>query len=112
MSFSSDTPPAEPFSWAEELRRVSQAVSRKRPGTSGTQKQIFYFLFWTALSCQLGITVRIGRKPENATPWREIGPDEDFPADIGEENLVILRRLRTIPPPSAAICWGTNSSRC
>ena len=97
MSFSSDNPPAEPFSWAEELRRVSQAVSRKRPRTSGTQKQVFYFLFWTSLSCQAGITVRIGRKPENAVPWREIGPDEDFPADLGEENTAILRQLLVTP---------------
>ncbi len=96
-TFSEEEYSAAPtFSWAEELRRVSLAVSRKRPGPSA-HKQLFYFLFWTELSREFGVIVREGRKPESALPWQEISPDDDLSGTVSDEDAQILRLLLTLP---------------
>ena len=54
------------LSWAEELRRVSLAVSQSGSRPSSSRTQLFYLLHWTPGASGFGITVHRGRDLEEA----------------------------------------------
>ena len=80
------------LSWAEELRRVSVAVSKT--GRVVGRNLLFYFLHWTPDLCHFGVTVHKGREPESAHEWWSIDRALDKPPHfVGDEDLAILRLL-------------------
>ncbi|MDR2112334.1 MAG: helicase, partial [Candidatus Accumulibacter sp.] len=60
------------LSWAEELRRVSQAVSRNGGKPQTSRHRLFYLLHWTSDASRFGITVHRGRDLEDAAVWWDI----------------------------------------
>ncbi len=54
------------MSWADELRRVSLAVSQSGSRSTSSRNQIFYLLHWTPGASCFGITVHRGRSLEDA----------------------------------------------
>ena len=82
------------LSWAEELRRVSLAVSQSGSRPSASRNQLFYLLHWTQDASGFGITVHRGRDLEDAEAWWEI--DRAFtkpPPFVSEQDVDILRLL-------------------
>ena len=82
------------LSWAEELRRVSLAVSQSGSRPSSSRAQLFYLLHWTPDASGFGITVHRGRDLEEAEAWWEI--DRTFakpPPFVSEQDVDILRLL-------------------
>ena len=90
-------PSPQSFSWAEELRRVSLAVARKRPNKSAPHRQLFYFLFWSEQSREFGVTLHEGRKPESATPCPQRTSADAFPPSASDEDQAILQQLWPAP---------------
>ncbi|MDR0576690.1 MAG: helicase [Candidatus Accumulibacter sp.] len=60
------------LSWAEELRRVSLAVSQNDSKPASSRHQLFYLLHWTPDACRFGITVHRGRDLGDMEPWRDV----------------------------------------
>lgn len=60
------------LSWAEELRRVSLAVSQSNSKLPSSRNHLFYLLHWTSDASRFGITVRRGRDLEEAEAWQDI----------------------------------------
>ncbi len=82
------------FSWAEELRLVSMAVSKKSSKASANRIQLFYLLHWTADFAGFGITVHKGRDPESAEEWWSIDRALSKPPPFAsEDDLGIIRML-------------------
>ncbi len=82
------------LSWAEELRRVSLAVSQNGSRPSSSRVQLFYLLHWTPDASGFGVTVHRGRDLEDAETWWEI--DRAFvkpPPFVSEQDVDILRLL-------------------
>ena len=83
------------LSWAEELRRVSLAVSQSSSKPASSRHQLFYLLHWTPDASRFGITVHRGRDLEDAEAWRDI--DRALvkpPPFVTEQDLDILNMLR------------------
>jgi superfamily II DNA or RNA helicase len=59
-------------SWAEELRRVSLAVSQNGGRSAAGRHQLFYLLHWTSEVDRLGVTVHRGRDLEDAEAWWDV----------------------------------------
>ena len=82
------------LSWAEELRRVSLAVSQSGSRPSSSRTQLFYLLHWTPDASGFGISVHRGRDLEEAEAWWDI--DRAFakpPPFVSEQDVDILRLL-------------------
>ncbi|WP_319239883.1 DEAD/DEAH box helicase [uncultured Propionivibrio sp.] len=82
------------FSWTEELRRVSNAVSKTTIRVAAGRSQLFYLLHWNFEATAFGISVVKGRDPENSEEWWDF--DRAFgklPPFVGEEDAVILRLI-------------------
>ena len=60
-----DTRPVA-LSWAEELRRVSNAVSKTTIRVAAGRHQLFYLLHWNESATAFGVSVIRGRDPDNA----------------------------------------------
>ena len=83
------------LSWAEELRRVSLAVSQNSGKPPSSRHHLFYLLHWTSDASRFGITVHRGRSPEEAEAWQDIEDAPDKPPPFAtEQDIDILRRLR------------------
>ncbi|GHU04438.1 hypothetical protein FACS1894158_04730 [Betaproteobacteria bacterium] len=81
------------LSWAEELRRVSLAVSQNNSKPS-SRYQLFYLLHWTSDASRFGITVHRGRDLEEAEAWRDIEHAlANPPSFVMEQDVEILRLL-------------------
>ena len=84
------------LSWAEELRRVSLAVSQTGNRPASTRTQLFYLLHWLPDASDFGVSVRRGRDLEDAEPWwdieRALTKSLPFVTDLDAD---ILRGLRT-----------------
>jgi superfamily II DNA or RNA helicase len=83
------------LSWAEELRRVSLAVSQRGSKPASSRHQLFYLLHWTPDASRFGITVRHGRDLHEAKPWwdieRALGKPLTF---VTAQDVSILRLLQ------------------
>ncbi len=60
------------FSWLDELRRVSTAVSNKGIKPTLGRTQVSYRLCWNEDLSEFGVTVHKGRGPENSDEWWSI----------------------------------------
>jgi superfamily II DNA or RNA helicase len=60
------------LSWAEELRRVSLAVSQNGGRPSAGRHQLFYLLHWTSDTGRFGVAARHGRNLEEAEAWQDV----------------------------------------
>ncbi|MDR2787299.1 MAG: DEAD/DEAH box helicase [Candidatus Accumulibacter sp.] len=88
----SHAPPAH--SWADELRRVSLAVSQSNSRPATSRSQIFYLLHWTSDASRFGITVHRGHDLEDAEVWWDIEPALLKPPPlVTEQDADILRLL-------------------
>ncbi|MDR2452699.1 MAG: DEAD/DEAH box helicase [Candidatus Accumulibacter sp.] len=83
------------LSWAEELRRVSLAVSQNSGrSSSSSRNQLFYLLHWTPDTNRAGITVRHGRSPEEAEAWQDMERALAKPSpSMTQQDVDILRLL-------------------
>ena len=83
------------LSWADELRRVSLAVSQSGSKPAQSRHQLFYLLHWTNDASRFGITVRRGHDLHDAKPWwefeRALARPQSF---ITEQDVDILRLLQ------------------
>ncbi|MDR1936130.1 MAG: helicase [Candidatus Accumulibacter sp.] len=83
------------LSWAEELRRVSLAVSQNSSKPPTSRHQLFYLLHWTSDASRFGITVRRGRDLEDAEAWwdieRALSRPPPFVTGHDAEILCLLR---------------------
>ncbi len=86
------------LSWAEELRRVSQAVSRRGSRPAAGRQQLFYLLHWTQDASRFGVTVHRGRDIETAEIWwdidRAVGKQQPFATEQDADILRLLRMAR------------------
>ena len=82
------------LSWAEELRRVSHAVSKTTIRVSGGRSQLFYLLHWNSEATAFGVSVLRGRDPESAEAWWDFDRALTKPPPfVGEEDVDILRLI-------------------
>ncbi|MDR1995959.1 DEAD/DEAH box helicase [Azonexus sp.] len=82
------------LSWAEDLRRVSIAVAKKKARPAGARQQLFYILKWTADRRHFGVEIRKGKYPESAEEWWKVDRALITPPQfVGEEDLGILRLI-------------------
>ncbi len=82
------------LSWAEDLRRASVAVAKKKARPSAARQQLFYILKWTADRRQCGVEIRKGKYPENAEEWWKVDRALVAPPQfVTEEDLGILRLI-------------------
>ncbi|HXE38547.1 MAG TPA: helicase, partial [Azonexus sp.] len=82
------------LSWAEDLRRVSVAVAKKKARPAGARQQLFYILKWTADQRRFGIEIRKGKYPESADEWWKVDRALVTPPQfVTEEDLGILRLI-------------------
>ena len=83
------------LSWADELRRVSLAVSQGGGRPAPGRHQLFYLLHWTSDASRFGITVHRGRDLEESEAWwdleRALAKPPPF---VTEQDADILGRLR------------------
>lgn len=83
------------MSWADELRRVSLAVSQSGSRPTSSRNQIFYLLHWTPDASCFGITVHRGRNLEEAeVVWdieRATIKSQPSVTDLDAEVLQLLR---------------------
>jgi superfamily II DNA or RNA helicase len=82
------------ISWAEELRRVSLAVSQNSSKPSSCRNQLFYLLRWTPDASRFGITVHRGRDLEDTEAWWDIERAlVRLPSFVTRQDAVILSLL-------------------
>lgn len=82
------------MSWADELRRVSNAVSKTTIRLAAGRSQLFYLLHWNAAATAFGISVVKGRDPENGEEWWDIERALlKQPPFVGEDDVAILRLI-------------------
>ncbi|UCV11371.1 DEAD/DEAH box helicase [Dechloromonas denitrificans] len=86
--------PSSMLSWADDLRRTSIAVAKKKARPAGARQQLFYIIKWTADRRQFGVEIRKGKFPESAEEWwkvdRAIATPPQF---VTEDDLGILRLI-------------------
>src|SRR5574343_1911988 len=82
------------LSWAEDLRRTSIAVAKKKARPTTARQQLFYILKWTADKRRFGIEIRKGKYPESAEEWWKVDRALVTPPQfVTEEDLSILRLI-------------------
>jgi superfamily II DNA or RNA helicase len=82
------------LSWADDLRRVSIAVAKKKARPVGARQQLFYILKWTADRLRFGVEIRKGKYPESAEEWWKVDRALITPPQfVTEEDLGILRLI-------------------
>jgi superfamily II DNA or RNA helicase len=81
------------LSWAEELRRVSLAVSQNNSKPLTSRHHLFYLLHWTSDAGRFGITVHRGRDLEEAEAWQDIERAFAKPPPFATEQDVDILRL-------------------
>ena len=82
------------FSWTEELRQVTMAVSKKDRSPAANRQRLFYLLQWTTDARGFGVTVNKGRDPESAEElWSLDRALSKPPRFVSDEDRVILRLL-------------------
>ena len=82
------------LSWAEELRRVSIAVSKTSSRSGAGRNQLFYLLHWTEGGRAFGVTVHKGRDPESADEWWDVAQAlVKAPPFANDDDVGILRLL-------------------
>lgn len=83
------------MSWADELRRVSLAVSQSGSRSTSSRNQIYYLLHWTPDASCFGITVHRGRNLEDAeVVWDLERGAAKSQSSVTEQDEEILRLLR------------------
>lgn len=82
------------LSWAEELRRVSNAVSKTTIRVAAGRSQLFYLLHWNSTATFFGVSVVKGRDPESGEEWWDFERAlNKLPPFVGEEDAAILRLI-------------------
>lgn len=86
------------LSWADELRRVSSAVSKTNLRVAPGHQRIFYLLHWRTNGRKnlqaFGVSLRKGRDPDNAEEWWDLESAlRRRPPYVSDEDLQIIALL-------------------
>ena len=82
------------LSWAEELRRVSNAVCKTTIRVAAGRNQLFYLLHWNEDATEFGVSLLKGRDPDNAEEWWEVERAlVKAPPFVTDEDALILRQI-------------------
>lgn len=92
------SPGALSLSWADELRRVSSAVSKTNLRVAPGHQRIFYLLHWRTNGRKnlqaFGVSLRKGRDPDNAEEWWDLESAlRRRPPYVSDEDLQIIALL-------------------
>ena len=87
------------LSWADELRRVSSAVSRTNLRVAPGHQRIFYLLHWRTNGRKnlqaFGVSLRKGRDPDHAEEWWDLESAlRRRPPYVSEEDHQIIALLQ------------------
>lgn len=83
------------LSWADELRRVSRAVSKRSLRIAPGHQQIFYLLHWQADSRAFGVSLRKGCDPDGADEWWDLESAlRRRPSYVSDEDVEIIALLQ------------------
>ncbi len=88
------------ISWVEDLRRVSDAVAKKKTRPASVRQRLFYILEWSEDKRHFAVDVRKGKFPDAAETWDKIDRAlVNPPQFVDEEDLGIFRLLlaETVP---------------
>ncbi|MDR1709399.1 MAG: DEAD/DEAH box helicase, partial [Candidatus Accumulibacter sp.] len=92
------------LSWADELRRVSLAVSRNAGRAASGRTQLFYILRWTPDAGRFSVEPRRGHDPLDAEPWRDVERALAKPPPfLTDQDEGILRRLLEAGPDEGGL---------